>query len=149
MFLDVLAAVDASPAAERVAATAADLARAFHARLTLLSVAADLPTYAYNAAVDVRRLEEEATAEADRTVRAAAALVPQDVSVRTVVRHGQPGREIVREAEAGAHDLIVLGSRGRGKVAAGLFGSVVGDVHFHTRIPLLIVPPAGGEDVLD
>jgi nucleotide-binding universal stress UspA family protein len=44
--------------------------------------------------------------------------------------------------EKGDHDLVVIGSRGRGRVASGVFGSVVGDVHFAVSVPMLVVHPA-------
>ncbi len=58
----------------------------------------------------------------------------------TVQRTGNPGEAIVRELERGTHDLVVLGSRGRGMARSGLLGSVNGYVHFHSRVPMLSVP---------
>ena len=48
--------------------------------------------------------------------------------------------------DEGGYDLIVLGSRGRGRMASTLFGSVGAAVHFHARVPMLIVHPLEGED---
>jgi nucleotide-binding universal stress UspA family protein len=51
---------------------------------------------------------------------------------------------ILREAEAAGHDLIVLGSRGRGAVAATVLGSVARSVVSRSRVPVLVVKDAGG-----
>ena len=67
--------------------------------------------------------------------------VPDDLPVTTVLKHGHAGEEIVNQIETGEHDLIVMGSRGLGRVTSNLFGSVGGHVHFHTHIPMLIVHP--------
>ena len=45
----------------------------------------------------------------------------------------------MRQVEAGDHDLLVIGSRGLGRVANNLFGSVGGHVHYHSRVAMLVV----------
>ena len=62
------------------------------------------------------------------------------VSCRTVIRSGHPVEEIVREAERLKCNLIVLGSHGKGALAAAFFGSVAyGVIHKESHIPVLIV----------
>ena len=61
------------------------------------------------------------------------------MNVHTVTRSGHIGQEIVSEVEAGGYDLLVLGSRGRGRLTSELFGSANAYVHFHSRIPLLSI----------
>jgi nucleotide-binding universal stress UspA family protein len=41
--------------------------------------------------------------------------MPQDVSVKTLLKHGAPGAAIVDEVTTHDHGLIVVGSRGRGE----------------------------------
>ncbi len=77
---------------------------------------------------------------AERIVNEAAALVPDDVIAHRVQRSGHAGPEILAEIEQGGYDLVVLGSRGRGRAQEGLLGSVNLYLHFHARIPLLSVP---------
>jgi nucleotide-binding universal stress UspA family protein len=62
------------------------------------------------------------------------------VIVHTVQRVGHAGPEIVKEIERGGYDLVVVGSRGRGRAQEGLLGSVNGYLHFHSKIPLLSIP---------
>jgi nucleotide-binding universal stress UspA family protein len=96
--------------------------------------------------MDVREMERVGLRETERIVQAARDQVPGDVGVTTVVRGGDPGQEIVAQINEGRHDLVVLGSRGRGRIASGVLGSVVGDVHFATRVPMLVIHPQGAEE---
>ena len=59
--------------------------------------------------------------------------------VETVLRRGEPGREIVAEAERQRPDLVVVGRRGLGRVTSALLGSVSGYVLEHWRGPVLVV----------
>jgi nucleotide-binding universal stress UspA family protein len=145
MYRNVLAAVDASRAAAVVTAHAVAIAQAFHSRLTLITVVPSLPGFAYSAPIDADALEQEAMRASERVIRDALELVPPDLPVRTIIRPGgHAGVQIVDCAEEGSHDLIVVGSRHRGRVASGLLGSVAADVHFNTRIPLLVIPVQEG-----
>jgi nucleotide-binding universal stress UspA family protein len=46
---------------------------------------------------------------------------------------------LIRQIKEGHHDLVVMGSRGRGAVRAALLGSVSHYVLHHSRVPVLIV----------
>jgi CubicO group peptidase (beta-lactamase class C family) len=74
----------------------------------------------------------------------ALAAVPDDVIAHKVQPTGHPGPKILEEIERGRYDLVVLGSRGRGRAQEGLLGSVNGYLHFHSEVPLLSVPAASG-----
>ncbi len=73
----------------------------------------------------------------------AAERIPTDVVAHTIQHAGEVGPEIVKELNRGSYDLIVLGSRGRGRAQEGLLGSVTSYVHFHSRVPLLSVSDDG------
>jgi nucleotide-binding universal stress UspA family protein len=100
-----------------------------------------VPPYAYRAGVDASALEREVEAETEKVLREAVAGLPDDLPVTTVHKHGSPGEEIVKQIEAGDHDLVAMGSRGRGRVSANLFGTVGGHVHYHSRVALLVIHP--------
>ena len=63
--------------------------------------------------------------------------------VHHVERSGRIGEEIVKEIEERNYDLVVLGSRGRGRVEANVLGTVNGYVHYHSKIALLSVQADG------
>ena len=58
-------------------------------------------------------------------------------------RKGHVGDEIVAEIESGDYDLVVLGSRGHGRLATEILGSVNNHVHYHSNVPTLTVDTAG------
>src|SRR5262249_40404137 len=83
----------------------------------------------------------------DEAVRA----VPDDIPAYTIQGSGHAGPELLKELKRGGYDLIVLGSRGRGRAQEGLLGSVNGYIHFHAHVPLLSVPDEGsaGAETID
>lgn len=144
MFLNILVAVDGSPASQRALEQAIDLARTQNSLLTLIVVAPLPSQYATLAGVTPDTMHEELDVWAAGILAAGSAAVPQDVVVHTVQRTGHAGREIVKELERGHYDLVVLGSRTRSRAQEGLLGSVNGYVHFHSRVPILSIPDPSG-----
>jgi hypothetical protein len=89
----------------------------------------------------VAALEREAERKVAKGPRNALASLPGDIVASSFLRHGDAEHEIVDALDEGGYDLTVVGSRGRGRVASTLFGSVGAAVHFHTHVPMLIVHP--------
>ena len=82
-------------------------------------------------------IEETAAAEMeegiDRTITALGR------NAERLIVHGDPGVELVRLAEDGNYDLIVIGSHGSGFVKRMLLGSVSHHVMHHAPCPVLVV----------
>ena len=65
--------------------------------------------------------------------------MPADLPVTTILTE-QPIRiALICQIKEGHHDLVVIGSRGRGAVRAALLGSASHYVLHHSRVPVLIV----------
>ena len=140
MFNNILVAYDGSSSSRAATQQAFELAKAKDdAEVTVLSVAPSVAPLASLGGVSIDKLGTELKQWAERTAREGASLAPSEVNVRTVTRSGHIGEEIVAEIESGGYDLVVLGSRGRGRLTSELFGSANGYVHFHSRIPLLSI----------
>ena len=139
MFLNILVAVDGSVHSDRALEEALDIARTQRSRLTLISAAA--PTswrFMAGPYAGLLPTKEDAERKAEETLRAARERVG-DIPVTTIVGEGAAAHAILKHAQAGNHDLIVMGSRGRGGAAAALLGSVSHDVPHHSTVPVLIV----------
>jgi nucleotide-binding universal stress UspA family protein len=136
MFKSILVAWDGSEHAKRALAEAVDLARTQDARLTLLTVAAPLHVWpGYVPPVS----EADLISAAEKILAEGEALVPDGIPVSGRTAAGDPGVELLKRAGAADHDLIVMGSRGRGAVRSAFLGSVSHFVLNHTTIPVLIV----------
>jgi nucleotide-binding universal stress UspA family protein len=133
---NILVAVDGSLGAHLAVAHAAAIARVAGGRLTLLAVIPHpkLPAAAPMLGYDPHGTEEGWAAE----LRAAAERAPRDVPITLRVAHGDPAVEIVRQAEEGCHDLIVLGCEGRGPLRGALRGTSQ-RVLRRSRVPVLVV----------
>lgn len=59
--------------------------------------------------------------------------------VTTKLKKGSPADEILKEADDGEYDLIVMGSRGFGVFSKSILGSVSQKILNHTDIDVLIV----------
>jgi nucleotide-binding universal stress UspA family protein len=140
MFRSILVAVDGSEAAAEALAKAIELARAEGARLTLIAVAAPFRWRFASPYLLPFPTDAELERQADSVVERAAALVPQDVPVATVVRTGPAADAILKRIDDGEHDLVVMGSRGLGPTGALLLGSVSNAVVAHSPVPVLLTP---------
>jgi nucleotide-binding universal stress UspA family protein len=141
VFRNILLAIDGSPDAERALGDAIDLAECANALLTIFSAVPSPPpfTYASPGAAALSDLQEKAREETEAIVREALERVPDSVGVRTVVKDEPVKPALIAQIEEGRHDLVVMGSRGRGAVRSALLGSVSHHVLHHGRVPVLIV----------
>jgi nucleotide-binding universal stress UspA family protein len=141
MFHNILVAVDGSPDADQALTHAIDLATGQHSRLTLFSAVVAPPaiTYAGVSGDVAAQLARDAQAETEAILRTAVERVPDGVSVSTVLS-GEPVRPaLLHQIKTAGHDLVVMGSRGRGAVRSALLGSVSHSVLHHSPVPVLIV----------
>jgi nucleotide-binding universal stress UspA family protein len=143
----VLVAYDGSPDAELALSHAVALAQSFRARLALVAVVPPPPPLAWQAPGGVRQLHDDQQDDLEKQLRAAADRVPDDLSLTTRLLDGHAPQELLRAVREGDHDLIVMGSRGRGRVSAALLGSVSNRVMHDSPVPVMIVhSPRGDED---
>ena len=115
-------------------------------QLTLLSVVPDPPAMIVAAGTTPERLAEAMDKDAETHLREITASLPQDLSVTTVLRHGDPAEQILAYTREQPFDLLVLGARGRGRVTGALLGSVSTAVLHHSAIPVVVMHPAPGDD---
>lgn len=141
MFRNILVSVDGSADSERALDEAIDLARVSNARLTILTAIVHPPSWAYNGvnAGAAQQLAIDLEKEAKEILRDSEQRVPEDVPVTTVLSPDPVRKALVKRVEEGDHDLVVMGSRGRGAVASTVLGSVSHHMLHHSPVPVLIV----------
>lgn len=130
--LTVVVGVDGSGESDRALR---DVARVFDASGTrvVLVMALDPDAVEFSDDAELTRCREVLRDGATRFAAAAPAV--ELVS-------GEPGRALLRAAEAEGADVVVVGRRGHG-LSHRLLGSVAEHVTRHARVPVLLAGPAG------
>ncbi len=133
----ILLATDGSREAELAAATAADLANATDSELHVIHVGELLPTLLAQTEVEPAQLEREAREVLDEQVKR---IEEAGGTVKEAhLRLGRADEEIVDLAQSLGVGLIVMGSRGRGRIRRALMGSISDSVVRHAPCPVTIV----------
>jgi nucleotide-binding universal stress UspA family protein len=142
-FRHILYASDFSPASRAAFARAVELARADHARLTIVHVMTPVVPYvgegyatpqAYEAMLTSVR--DEARKQLDRLLRRARG---RGARVQGLLLEGVPHDRIARAARGRRADLIVIGTHGRTGLARLFLGSVAARVIAMAPCPVLAV----------
>jgi len=151
MFHNILVAIDGSEHADRALTEAIDLARASNARLTLITAVGEPRTGTMVALASgaAAALAPALLSEADKILRAAADRVPEDISVTTILTEQPIRSAILKRIADGHHDVVVMGSRGRGTVRSAVLGSVSHHILHHSPVPVLIVHGDAPRGALD
>lgn len=118
VFHRILLAFDGSFDSVAALELASALASDQGARLTLLSVVPEVPLTTARVTVGPYDLESNYQA----LQREALQRIPEEVSLTMILRHGNPAHHIAEAAKD--HDLLVMGTHGRGRIGEALAGSV-------------------------
>ena len=142
-YQNILVPVDGSETSYTAVAQAAELAKAFGGKITVVQVLALDPYIAaeYISATQTNDLIERARTSVLKTLEEAAAKFSDlGIPVEAKLLEGQVvHREIIREAETSKADLIVIGSHGRTGLKRLFLGSVAQSVLGEEHIPVLVV----------
>ena len=140
MFKRILVATDGSAHSRRAALAAAELARALGASLTLLAVYKVPPGFEgepdYSRDLDEALRETHALLETEAAAILAAGGPPAEPEA---IGGSQPEQAIVDATASGQYDLLVMGTRGLGRLGTTFLGSVSAHVAAHSPIPVLVV----------
>jgi universal stress protein A len=128
----ILAPVDFSACSKKALYYAAPFARQFEAELTLVFVLQSYPPPVELADIDPTA---EAKAELEDLRKSVSHIVP----TQTVLRRGEPYREIIRAASELQIDLIIISTHKRSGVARMVLGSTAEKVVRHAGCPVLVV----------
>ena len=138
MFKRILLAVDGSDHALRAAKVAADLARSMKSELRVVIAYEPIPWYlgepnlqdAINARLkDAQNILQKAVAVAGD--------MPDEIHTELI--EGDSAEAIIEVAKTRNSDVIVMGSRGLGRLAGLVLGSTSQKVVSHAPCPVLIV----------
>ena len=133
----VLLATDGSAEARLAASTAAELVSSTNSELHVVHVGELRPAFLAQTEVQPAELQREAQRRLDEQVRA---IEEAGGTVEEAhLRLGRADEEIVDLAQSLGVGLIVMGSRGHGRIRRALMGSVSESVVRHAHCPVTIV----------
>ncbi len=146
---EVLCPTDFSQPSIQALDVAVEFARHFGAQLHVVHVISPLPTVSappesigFNIGAYQQGLSESAEHSLKKLVKDR---VPDEVTCRTTVAHGDAAQEIIREAEENAVDVIITATRGASAWRMFVFGSVAERIVRASPCPVLTVPPGEEE----
>ena len=138
MFREILVGIDGSEHALKAAETAGNLARCLNANITLVACTDPIPKYMGDSNredIIARRM-----VEAEEILRPAIDIIG-DIpgTLSTDILEGPPAEVIITLAETRKIDLIVMGTRGLGRMSGFLFGSQSQKVAANANCPVMLV----------
>jgi len=136
---NILLATDGSEYSEVALGKALSLARAYKARLNVISVI-DLPEESYAEFGNVTDKIVERTMDLIKSVKGKAE--ESHIEVETFIKYGESYEQIVKTADELGAGLICLGSHGRTSLARLLMGSTAERVIGDARQPVLVIKSA-------
>ena len=141
----ILVPVDGSAASQKAAVKALDIARKFNSEITLIHVMYEPDVNRYNkfgVLIDpeLKKLKEKLKETEKKMMDSLiSSLNIENVKVYTKIIPGIAYEEILKEAEKGKYDLIVMGQLGYSKVKRFFVGSVTYRVISDSTCPVLVV----------
>ena len=139
MFEHILLAVDGSEHALHAAKTAGELARAVDAKELRIVIAYE-PVPAYLGEPNLQNVINERLDESQKVLREAEDVVGEtQAEIQSELIEGEIAEAILNVAATYHSDLIIMGSRGLGRLAGALIGSNSQKVVSHAPCPVLIV----------
>lgn len=139
MFKRILVPLDGSPLSEAILPQVVELTHALGAEVTLLRVG---QAHAFPG-VDPKYLVDEEVRvmqEAEAYLAIVAQRFAQEgMTIRTVVRYGQPAAEIIDHVAFEGIDLVAMSTHGRSGLTRLVMGSVAEEVVRKVRVPVLLL----------
>lgn len=137
MFSKILLAMDGSEHSEKSARYAVELAKKFQGTITIIHVVEEKLTKSdalnYTTTIDK-------SSKINEKIEPVKALIKKaEIKLETHVLYGKPGPTIVKQANDGAFDCVILGSHGLNKLQTFILGSVSNRVAKWVKCPVLIV----------
>lgn len=145
----ILLATDFSASAEMAHTLVKGMALPANSQVRVVHAIEPITTVALFAPSALLTITDAAEAEARAQVRTAAKALEHDgVEVTSTVGYGRAADVVIDECAAFAPDLLVVGSRGRGGIAASVLGSVSAELVDRAPCPVLVARRATLERLL-
>jgi nucleotide-binding universal stress UspA family protein len=149
MYERILLTLDSSRLAEKAIPHAAALAKAFQARLCLLSVVPVIPDVGAGGPAMAVAWEAQVDNMEEYLAGVQQALRLQDVDAEVELRRGNVTEEVLLFSHKFDADLVVMSTHGRSGLGRWVYGSVADRVLRHAEMPVLLVRVSEDDDEQD
>ena len=146
MYKNICVAVDGSSQSQAAVKRAASLAQIFDAELTFIHIIRPMKIpdelQRYIKSEHLTRLRTTALEEVAQEIIKKALIIAEEqgyVKVKTSIIKGDPAKKIIDQANKINADLIIVGSRGLGKVESAVIGSISRKIIETSLISTLVV----------
>jgi len=139
VFQRILIAVDSTAVAAHAAEVGLKLAEALRSDVAFIHVVDPAVGLGVESGVSASETIEAATQDAKGLLTSLTKQTAHGANVRQFVAVGNAAAEIAKTATDWPADLIVIGSRGHGRLEAALLGSVADSVLHHAPCAVLVV----------
>ena len=146
----ILVSVDGSEHSQNVVNAALEIGKFQKTQITLLSVVQEEVAYYYGEYLNYDQIQK--LSQANKTMyeetkkgleklldELGKSLETENIILEKIVQTGSPAEEIVKMAESGQYDLIIIGSRGLSASKKLFLGSVIQRVLNEAKCPVLVV----------
>lgn len=143
MYSEILVPLDGSELAEAALPHARRLAKAFEARVTLISIVESVTMFTQpsmmGAVPALTNLDEEMESVRKYLEKIADQLKLEGIDVLKIVREGDAAAQICDYAKESRADLVVMSTHGRSGLQRWVYGSVADRVLRSAEVPVLLV----------
>lgn len=139
MFQKILVGYDGSKGGKAALRRAAVMAKEFHAPLTALWVREPLPRYTDLPGEPESEVEAADEYFQERQKEVAEAAAQHGIRIACETGRGHPAKTIVKLADEGAYDLIVVGHSDHSELWGRLLGDTADRISDHAHCSVLIV----------
>ena len=147
MFYKILVPLDCSKYAENSLKVAIEIAKKFNSSLSLVHVVSSSQEYCRSGITGKIRVKCNLDDVSDKDIpkicntlldTSKKTVIAEGVSVNTILKQGKVVEEILNTIKEGEFDLVVMGSRGHGKLKKIFLGSVSNGVVQKAMCPVLL-----------
>ncbi|NLY45355.1 MAG: universal stress protein [Tissierella sp.] len=137
----ILVPIDGSEYSKKAMEKAKEIGSTMNSEITILNVIKPMLDYKYVHNKDFHREEERLLVSESNILLVESEKTFEDYTgeVKSLYKRGDPVDEIVKLAEEGNFDLVIMGSRGLGAFSRTLLGSISDKVIHHVKTSVLIV----------
>ena len=134
IYSKILLTIDCSDADDPIVEHVSALAQQNNAQVVLMHV-----IHAHTIDQD-RALRDKASIAMENCL---ATMHAKGIEVQSIIKNGEPEKEILREIETGSYDLVAMATHGHTFIGDILFGSVSDSLKHTINIPLLLLKQDG------